>query len=398
MRRLERVLTLALIFLCAAWTAGLAYLMLVFKRLPRLERENAPEPYRWPRLSVVIPARNEAEHLESALATLCSQEYPDLEIILINDRSTDNTGAIIEGLAKQDRRIRPVHIDRLPDEWLGKVHALDRGVARASGEWLLFTDADVHFAPATIKRAIAWALRQRADHLALIPRTLQRGFWLDVVVQTFGMLFLIATRAAGVNRTGSKSCVGVGAFNLVKTEMLQRTPGFEWLRLEPGDDIGLAVMIRQAGGVSRLVLAQDHLTVAWYPSIAAMFRGLEKNLFGPGCNYRWWLMILQVSGLVALAAAPWASLYMGMTRGSAPLLAAALCVLGAQMLFVLYDLKSRWKESVSRLFLSFGLAAIGAMLFSAGVKCLKNGGIQWRGTRYPLADLRRGQRVKFIDG
>jgi hypothetical protein len=382
--------------LCIAWIAAFVYLAWAFTQLPRLERETVATLDRWPRLSVIIPARDEAAYLESAVMTLLGDNYPELEIILVNDRSTDATGAIIDRLAHNDARIRALHIERLPKGWLGKVYALHCGVGIASGDWLLFTDADVHFSRTTLRRALAYVTETQADHLALIPRTIQSGLWLDVVVQAFGLLFLLATRAASVNHPGNTSYVGIGAFNLVKAETLRSTPGFEWLRLEPGDDVGLGMMIKQAGGVSRLALAHEHLTVEWYPSVAAMFRGLEKNLFGPGSNYRWWLMLLQVGGLWALAAAPWTALIVGIRLEAIPLLAAGASAIAAHICFALFCVKKRRQESLSLLFLSFGLVVIGAMLLSAGMKCLKNGGIDWRGTRYPLAELRRGQRVKFL--
>jgi len=157
------------------------------------------------------------------------------------------------------------------------------GIQKATGTWLLFTDADVHFTGGTLRRAVAFALNQGCDHLALIPLTLESGFWLDVVVRTFGLLFFVTTRAGSANRPSSKTFVGIGAFNLVRAQTLCRTQGFEWLRLEPADDLGLALMIKLAGGVSRLAIAYENLTVEWYPTVGAMFKGLEKNLFGPAC-------------------------------------------------------------------------------------------------------------------
>jgi glycosyltransferase involved in cell wall biosynthesis len=385
-----------LIILCVAWCVAFVYLAWALKKIPRLEQQTIAAPDRWPRLSVVVPACNEAAHMESAVMTLLCQDYPDLEIILVNDRSTDATGAIIARLAKADPRLRAVHVHTLPVGWLGKVHALHRGVAQASGDWLLFTDADVYFAPATLRRAVAYALYCEADHLALIPRTMQKSLWLDVAVQTFGLLFLIATRAAGVNQPGGKSYVGIGAFNLVKADTFRRTPGFEWLRLEPGDDVGLGIMTQRVGGLSRLALAHEHLTVEWYPSIRAMFRGLEKNLFGPGANYRWWLMIMQVGGLWALAVAPWAALMFGVALNSLLLLLAGAAAITAHALFSLCRVENRPKDTLSLLLFPFGLLLIGAMMLRAGYKCLKNDGIEWRGTHYPLIQLRQGQRVKFL--
>ena len=383
------------ISLCAAWVVSLGYLIIAIKRLPVLRKQHAPIPDVWPRLSVVIPACNEAANLESAVATLLQQDYPDLEIILVDDRSTDGTGEIIERLAHQDPRIRVVHVETLPQGWLGKVHALHRGVEQASGDWLLFTDANVHFAAGTLRRAVALVLHQRVDHLALIPRTIQKSFWLEVAVSTFGLLFFITTRAASINRPGSKAFVGIGAFNLVNAERFHRTVGFEWLRLEPGDDVGLGMMIKQAGGTTRLAFAYEDLSLQWYASVAAMFKGLEKNLFGPGSHYRWSLMLLQVGMIWALVAAPYFSLAFGLARGLAPLWITGAAAIGMQLIFPVFLVADGKTKSFSLLLFPVGLLLITAMMLRAGYQCVKNGGIDWRGTHYPLDQLRTGQRVKF---
>ena len=131
--------------LCGAWVLAFGYLVWALKQLPVLNRQLVSPPERWPPLSIIIPACNEAAHLASAVTTLTRQDYPDLEIILVNDRSTDGTAEVIDRLAKADSRVRAIHVTSLPAGWLGKVHALQRGVEMARGEWLLFTDADIHF-------------------------------------------------------------------------------------------------------------------------------------------------------------------------------------------------------------------------------------------------------------
>jgi glycosyltransferase involved in cell wall biosynthesis len=389
------VLSIFWIVLCAAWIVGLGYLIISFKRLPVLREQHAPAPEFWPRLSVVIPACNEAANLESAVATLLQQDYPDLEIILVDDRSTDGTGEIIERLAHADSRIRAVHIETLPPGWLGKVHALHRGVEQASGDWLLFTDADVHFAAGTLRRALALVLHQRVDHLTLIPRTIHKSFWLELAVNTFGLLFFITTRAASVNRPGSKAFVGIGAFNLVNAERFRRTAGFEWLRLEPGDDVGLGMMIKQSGGTTRLAFAYEDLSLQWYSSVASMFKGLEKNLFGPGSHYQWWLMLLRVGIIWALVTAPVFSLVFGLTHGLAPLWIAGAAAISMQLIFTGYLATERKTKVLILLLFPVGVLLVTAMMLRAGYRCVKNGGIDWRGTHYPIEQLRAGQRVKF---
>jgi hypothetical protein len=385
-----------LILLCGAWIVGFGYLIRTIKRLPTLHQQHAPAPDVWPRLSVVIPACNEAANLESAVATLLRQDYPELEIVLVDDRSTDGTGELIDRLARRDPRVRTIHVETLPQGWLGKVHALHRGVERTSGDWLLFTDADVHFAAGILRRAVAFVLHQRIDHLALIPRTMQKTFWLDVAVSAFGLLFLITTRAATVNQPGTKNFVGIGAFNLVNAERFRETAGFEWLRLEPGDDVGLGMMMKQVAGTARLAFAHQDLSVQWYSSVAAMFKGLEKNLFGPASNYQWWLLLLQVVMIWLLAVAPYVALALGIGHGFVPLWFFGAAAVIVQLMFSVFFVVDEPKKSLSMLLFPVGMLLISAMMLRAGYQCLKNGGIDWRGTHYPIEQLRAGQRVKFL--
>lgn len=388
-------LAIFLILLCAAWVVGFGYLIRTIKGLPVFHEQHVPMPDGWPRLSVIIPACNEAASLEAAAATLLQQDYSDLEIVLVDDRSTDGTGELVDRMAQRDPRIRAVHVETLPPGWLGKVHALHRGVEQTSGDWLLFTDADVHFASGTLRRAIALVLHQGVDHLALIPRTIQKSFWLEVAVSAFGLLFFITTRAASVNQPGSKAFVGIGAFNLVNAARFHRTMGFEWLRLEPGDDVGVGMMMKQAGGKTRLAFAHEDLSLHWYPSVAAMFKGLEKNLFGPGSHYRWWLLVLQVGMIWMLSAAPYVALAVGIAQGLVPVWVAGMVAICVHLMFSIFFAAERRLESVSVLLFPVGMLLISAMMLRAGYQCIKNGGIDWRGTHYPTDQLRAGQRVKF---
>jgi glycosyltransferase involved in cell wall biosynthesis len=384
-----------LLGLCVPWICGFVYLFWAALRLPQFHRLQFTAPQEWPLLSIVVPACNEAANVESAVETLLSQDYPNFELILVDDRSTDGTGAIIDRLAARDRRIHALLLRVLPDGWLGKVHALKQGGQIANGEWLLFTDADVHFAAGTLRRAVGWAIDRQLDHLALAPLALQLSFMLDIVVHTFMLLFLIGTRAAGLNRPGSRGIAGVGAFNLIRRAAFQRTPGFSWLRLEPCDDVGLGMMIKRAGGRSFFAFAQQHLTVAWYPSVPAMFKGLEKNLFGATANYRWWVTLAQVVGIYTMAAAPVMALFLGLTDKHGLLLYTGLIALALNWTFSLAVTTEGWRSRLSLMLAPVGLWMIGAMMAHAAWKCLAHNGIDWRGTHYPLSQLRGGQRVKL---
>ena len=386
----------ALVVLCGLWTLGFVYLFWARLRVPQFQRFRFTEPKQLPLLSVVIPACNEAANIAGAVASLLAQDYPNFELILVNDRSNDGTGEIIDRLASRDQRIRALHVQTLPEGWLGKVHALDRGSQIAQGEWLLFTDADVHFAAGTLRRALGWAMENRIDHLGLAPLAVQNGFLLDIVVHTFMLLFLLGTRAAGINRPTSRAFAGVGAFNLVRRAAFQRTLGFPWLRLEPCDDVGLGMMVKRAGGRSFFAFAQQNLSVAWYPSVAAMFKGLEKNLFGSTANYHWWVTLINTLALFALAVAPGLAILGGLIEGRHLLYGAGLAALATHWAFSFTAATQGWRSRFSLLFVPFGLTMIGAMMVNAAWKCLVHGGIDWRGTRYPLEQLRAGQRVKLL--
>ena len=180
----------------AIFAASLATLLegiYAVRAVPSLARAVPPDASPGPnppRVSVIVPACNEARSIESAVRSLLRQDYPNLEVVLVNDRSTDETGEIMNRLATEYPQVTVVHIDRLPGGWLGKNHALWAGGRHASGEILLFTDADVHFDPTTIRRAVAFMEQRRLDHLTLAPDLTVRGYWLEAWVAFFIMAFL----------------------------------------------------------------------------------------------------------------------------------------------------------------------------------------------------------------
>jgi len=386
------------LFFCGIWVFVLVFLLWTARSLPRLREETATlscDAERWPRLSIIVPACNEAGHVERSVSTLLAQDYPDAEVIAIDDRSSDATGEILDRLAQADARLRVRHITELPRGWLGKVHALHQGVQSATGDWYLFTDADVYFAPGALRRAVCYARHQRADHLACVPRLVAGGFWVNVAMTTFGMLFLLTTRAPLVNRPNSRTPVGIGAFNLVKVEMFRRTPGFEWLRMEPADDYGLGLMINEAGGRTRLVAAEEDVSVPWYESLRDMIRGVEKNAFGPGAQYRWWRLLPMVAILWGLAAAPVVALVAGIAAHSGILLGAAGAVIAGHIALALPGPSKRGDADLGVLFLPLGMLVVSVMMLRSAYRCTRNGGIDWRGTHYSIAELRAGQRVRL---
>src|SRR5207249_9856045 len=146
-------------------------------RLPWV-RDFLPAPdANCPRISLLFAARDEEEKLPAELATLVEIDYPNLEVIAVDDRSQDATGRILDEFAAAHPRLRVVHITQLPAGWLGKPHALQKAYETSTGEWLLFTDADVRFKPDVLRRAVALAKQRNLDHLTLFGEIEMAGFW-----------------------------------------------------------------------------------------------------------------------------------------------------------------------------------------------------------------------------
>jgi glycosyltransferase involved in cell wall biosynthesis len=388
---LDWIVTIYCIIFCVAWCAS-SLVVHLFRRIRIFEKADPPFPGKWPWLSVVIATCNDAETIEEAVGTLLQQDYPDLEIVLVNDRSTDGTGALIEKIARKDPRIRTIHIQDLPPGWLGKVHALHVGTQKASGAWILYTDADVYLKPGTLRKAMAFVLADHSDHLALMPVPRAPSFWLRVVLQAVGGVFVLATRAAHIGKPGSKAFVGAGAFNLVRKTALDQTEGFAWLRMEVVDDVGLGLMLHRSGATSSFAITLQDVSFTWYPSLGAMFKGLEKNFFGVLAFYSITRMIIIVFLAWAYALAPLVAILYSI---KIPFLLIVGLVAYLFLVAGAVGVKVMFKQKLLPLLLvQVGHILISLMLLRSGIMCIVRGGITWRGTWYPLDELRAGHKVK----
>ncbi len=385
------IYTAYIVIFCFAWWVSSFMMVRIARRIRIFEEENPPALQRFPKLSVIIAACDEADTIGPAIATLLQQDYPDLEIILVDDRSTDKTGEIIDGIAGRDARVKAVHIEKLPGGWIGKVNALNTGTAKSTGGWLLFTDADVHFRQGALRKALALAEAEKSDHLALLPKPASDSFWFEVVVSTFGAMFLYGTGAVDVGRPGSGAFAGTGAFNLVRRSAFEKTEGFSWLRMEPVDDVGLGLMMRMSGAKSSFAVAVRDISIVWYPSLKSMFRGVEKNIFGSIAGYSFTRMMAILVFAWAYAIAPFTAI-LHFRELPVFLLGVVTYIFMAAGAFLI---SGRFKQKFFPLFLAqFGIFIFSAMLLRSGIICMRKGGIDWRGTRYKTGDLLAGQRLR----
>jgi hypothetical protein len=361
-------------------------------RKARALNEQAPElaaGKQWPKLSVIVPACDEAHTMEAAFRSLAGVDYPNLEIILVNDRSTDQTGDIIDRLSQEDSRVLPVHITELPEGWLGKLHAMHQGTTRATGDFFLYTDADIHFSPTSLRRAVAWMEQDQLGHLTLVPRLKGHSLLYNAMISCFGVLYLLAVRAWRIGKNDSDCYGGVGAFSMVRRADFERGPGWTWLKMEVGDDIGLGLaMVREAGATSMLGLGSEHLAVDWYSGLGALVSGLEKNSYGAICGYSPPRTIASILLLVGLFCGPFFA-----ALSSQPLLWVPPILLGLALLWSAESLRRIGQPFGATLLAGLGLPVMAFALARSMFKTEKQRGIIWRGQFYPLAALKEGRRV-----
>jgi hypothetical protein len=345
------------------------------------------EPGRpWPVVSLVVAARDEAAGLEAAMRSILALDYPALEVIAVDDRSADGTGEILERLAAADARLRVRHVRELPAGWLGKNHALALGAGEARGELLLFTDADVEFAPQALRTAVSILEAERLDHLTLEPGLRMPGTAIAACVAYFVRqlhLYLMPWRARAPR---SGAYVGIGAFNLVRADAYRAVGGHARIALRPDDDLKLGKLIKRSGLRQELRRAPDALRVTWYAAVGELVRGVEKNVLA-GLDYRGAFGLAGLAVLLALETLPWVALAAG--PGAARAAAAGAIALSvASLVPILREARAPLAAALAAPFaaLVFVYACTRSILLTYA-----RGGIVWRGTFHSLAELRRNE-------
>jgi glycosyltransferase involved in cell wall biosynthesis len=336
-----------------------------------------------PKVSVIIPACNEERNIREALQSVLCQDYPNFELIVIDDRSKDSTGAILDAMARADRRLHVVHITELPAGWLGKNHALHFGAAQATGDILLFSDADIVMHPSAVSRAVRYLLEEGLDNVTVLMEVHMRGFWLNVFTLAFGIFFSIYSRFWRARNPQSDAHVGIGGFNMLRAEVYRAIGGHQPIAMRPDDDMKLGKLIKQAGYSQELLLGKAMLRVEWYASVGELIRGMEKNAFS-GLNYS--LLFLFFSTLMILLFNVYPFVAVLITDGATRLinLTVVLLILAVSLASASLQNRPRWYA------LGFPLATMLFIfiLWRSSVLTVMRGGIDWRGTHYSLAELK----------
>jgi len=397
------------------WIAGLILALAWFSRIldaalgmPSVADVSRPEwdrnpvfPSGNPRVSVIVPARNEQETIERALKSLLALDYDNYEVIAVNDRSTDRTGEILDELSNSadqrlpypsgsstdgsNARLKVVHHNELPPGWLGKTHAMWTAANQANGEWLLFTDADVIFKPESLRRALVYAESEPADHVVLFPRMIMKRPGEYMMIAFFQTMFMFGHRPWKVADPSTNDHMGVGAFNLVRRRVYDAVGTYQALRMEVLDDMKLGKVVKKSGFAQRNVFGGDLISIRWARGATGIVNNLTKNFFAV-LSFQWWRSLLSAFGLAVLNFGPFLGIFLAHGWARVPYAVA----LGSMFLiYVGISLRS----SVPPYY--FFLHPVSTTLFiytllRSTFLTLWNDGIEWRGTKYPLDELRKG--------
>lgn len=347
----------------------------------------APSWARLPRVSVIVAARDEDRHIESAVSALLRQEYPDYQVVVVDDRSTDRTPEILARLSQLDARVRVIRVHELPAGWLGKNHALHLGARRSEGDLLLFADADVILEPSALARAVRLLEIERADHLAVAPDLVLPTWPLALVVNYFMMWFLLWLRPWRARDPRSSAYIGIGAFNLIRAAPYRAVGGHERIRLRPDDDLMLGKLLKESGAAQRIAAGAGVVRVEWYATLGELVRGFRKNAFA-GLRYSVLFAAGAVVGNLALAVWPFLAVWLTPGVERAMYVTAAVVQMAAYAGLASAQRTRRWLAPLYPLAALIFVAILGA----AVLRTLRRRGIEWRGTHYPLDEL-RGNRL-----
>jgi glycosyltransferase involved in cell wall biosynthesis len=375
--------------LALAWFSRIAEAALGMRKVSDISRAEWDRlPAQNAHVSIIVPARNEEDDIEGPLLSLLALDYQNYEVIAVNDRSTDRTGEVmnrVAALPQAQGRLKIVHIENLPSGWLGKPHAMWTAAQQASGDWLLFTDADVFFNPDSIRRALAYAEAAAADHVVLFPTMIMKHAGEKMMIAFFQSLFVFGHRPWRVADPKTRDHMGVGAFNMVRRPVYEAVGTYKALRMEVLDDMKLGKVVKNAGFAQRNVFGADLISIRWAKGTLGVVRNLSKNFFAV-LSFQWPRAVASAIGVSLLNLLPFVGIFVAHGWARLPYGIALVSM------FLIY-LGMSWRSPIPAYY--FFLHPVSTVLFVYTILLsmfltLNSGGITWRGTFYPLDELRRG--------
>jgi len=360
------------------------------------KRPHPPLPEPPPRATILIPAKDEGERIRDCIQSALAQKYPDFEVVTIDDRSTDTTGAVMDEIAASNPKLKVLHVRQgeLREGWTGKCNALHIAVTREvdpRSQWLLFVDSDTVIAPDALAASVMAAINKRAELFSLLPVRLEcHTFWEKLLIPLAGMgiatMYLVAMTN---NDHWPKNAFANGQFLLIRRDTYDAIGGHERVRDKFCEDVELARLLKLQGRRVRIGWGTEFATVRMYSSLAAIFRGWGRSFYA-GSLGRPWRIMLGILFVIACCWSVWAVLPFAWIRHQDPINFFGgygwLGVAAAHLFFMTYFVAKIYAWSGNRARLTFLFPTLGAgMMVLLWLKALKfcfTHRIEWRGTSY----------------
>lgn len=361
-------------------TIGLNILLLVgYSKIQSLSAQ--PIIHNEPSVAIIIPVRDEEEDLEHALQSVCNLNYANYRIVVVNDRSTDRTGEILERFKTSYPQLTIVTITTLPECWLGKNNALYKGYQHSDEEWMLFTDADIKFHPDMLGRVMSYAVDQRLDHLCVLPEVKSRSMLFNSVLATFTIMLMIHLKPWDARNPKSKAYVGIGAFNMVRRDAYEKSGTHERIKLRADDDLRLGLQMKQSGFRQDVLMGMGYVQLEWYKNLRQFSNGLLKNALAPA-DFNITKTIASIVFILISIALPMPVMFI---FGSTAIRLMAGLMLLFHIIYMTIVPPNKWWYAFMIPFAGFFIAL---SFLRALVKTVKQGGIYWRDSFYSLEMLR----------
>jgi len=337
-----------------------------------------------PKVSIIFGTRDEGPTVREAIETMLAQDYPSFEVIAVDDRSSEAHRALLRSFEGK-KNFKLVQVDHLEEGWLGKTHALYRGYLESTGEWLLFTDADVRFHPHAIHSAMHAVRKWHLHHLTLFPRLIVKNYLETLFISVFTLAFNLYYRPWHARFPSSRSFCGIGAFNFVNREAYETIGTHKKISFQIADDVMLGKRIKQHGFKQLIAFGYEIISVRWVEGFSGIINSLKKNAFA-GFHYRMSLLFAATLASLILNVLPFCMIFIS----SHPFHLYA-CGTAIWIIFLIYLERIRYDRWTLLAFLGYpiGSLLLLVVLWVSAISVLRQGGVNWRDTFYPLKELRK---------
>ncbi len=281
-------------FTVAVWAIRRIALIVILPRIDRLtlrsRRFSADDP---PLVTAIIPAKDEEDALNECLTSVRAQSYPNLAILVVDDRSKDGTAAIATRHAQEDPRVQILTVTNLPAGWTGKTHALHLAAKQAEGTWLWFVDSDTQHEPDSLAIALGYAQDKKASLMSLLPRMRAESFWERIVQPLASVVLMQSYPPPLINNDKFKIAFANGQYVLIRRDAYDAAGGHAAVRDKFVEDIHLARRVKSLGYITRTAIGPEISSTRMYTSLDAIIRGWSRILYD-ALDRKWWRLVAKI--------------------------------------------------------------------------------------------------------